>query len=760
MPYSIQFTDSTNPSKPAITVADGSLNQQTSLTFVGQGYSGYASVFAGDLLHLLENFAAASAPANPVQGQLWYDTSTGNNLLRVYDGAGNWPEAGSIKRAGKSSLTSTNGVPDILNSNIGDLWVDTDSSQLYLFSGSTWLLIGPQFSAGQKTGPLVETIVDTNNVSHNVISLYASSTGGASYRIAVVSADAFTPKATLDGYPKGISVGVNMYGIDLNTGVSSSKMIGTADSASKLVYQGTAVDGSNFLRSDIASTTNNPFNVRDPNGIAIGADLLFTLSQGTGTYLISSKNLSNSIDFVVNNNFILHLDPTGKVGLGPGMITPTTALSVAGVVTSGAYISGTGTTGTSYPGGLNITDGTQAGTSVFGVVSTGTQAGITSSLPLTSTNSITANSFQVGSGATAGPVILPPATTGTALYDIGSVSQPFRNIYAQSFVGSFTGNFNGIVTGSVTGTADSLTTPIVFKLEGDVTSSDSGTPFTGQSATGYAILNTSIGSSYITNQTAATSTNAADQFVMYQPGSKTVVSITKSQFLKLDSVLGTSSYGTPVGTVIAWAGDSSITSIPTGWLLCDGSEISTSTYHKLFTVIGYMYGATRLGVNTFTLPDLRGRFILARNSMNNLSEVANYVQAQNSSNSNVNTGAQAGINIYGVTDISASTTGSFSGYQSIVLTVSQLPQHTHTVTDPGHQHIDPYAEGGVPFDQVPGTYGAAGSSATDSDQYRYYTSKEVTGITVGNINSAQTGQAVNIMNPYITMNYIIFTGNI
>ena len=71
MPYSVSFTDSTNPAKPSITVADGSLNSQTSMTFVGQGYAGYASVFAGDLLHLLENFAAASAPVNPVQGQLW-----------------------------------------------------------------------------------------------------------------------------------------------------------------------------------------------------------------------------------------------------------------------------------------------------------------------------------------------------------------------------------------------------------------------------------------------------------------------------------------------------------------------------------------------------------------------------------------------------------------------------------------------------------------------------------------------------------------
>ena len=48
--------------------------------------------------------------------------------------------------------------------------------------------------------------------------------------------------------------------------------------------------------------------------------------------------------------------------------------------------------------------------------------------------------------------------------------------------------------------------------------------------------------------------------------------------------------------------------IPSGWLLCNGAAISRTTYAKLFAAIGTMYGAGD-GSTTFNLPDLRDRFI-------------------------------------------------------------------------------------------------------------------------------------------------------
>ena len=47
---------------------------------------------------------------------------------------------------------------------------------------------------------------------------------------------------------------------------------------------------------------------------------------------------------------------------------------------------------------------------------------------------------------------------------------------------------------------------------------------------------------------------------------------------------------------------------PNGWLECDGSQISRTTYDNLFTKINTTYGAGD-STTTFNLPDLRGEFI-------------------------------------------------------------------------------------------------------------------------------------------------------
>ena len=59
-----------------------------------------------------------------------------------------------------------------------------------------------------------------------------------------------------------------------------------------------------------------------------------------------------------------------------------------------------------------------------------------------------------------------------------------------------------------------------------------------------------------------------------------------------------------VGAVVAFAGSTS----PAGWLLCDGSAVSRTTYAALFAVIGTTYGSGN-GSTTFNLPNLTDRFI-------------------------------------------------------------------------------------------------------------------------------------------------------
>lgn len=60
----------------------------------------------------------------------------------------------------------------------------------------------------------------------------------------------------------------------------------------------------------------------------------------------------------------------------------------------------------------------------------------------------------------------------------------------------------------------------------------------------------------------------------------------------------------PIGTILFGAG---ATTAPTGFLVCDGAEISRTAYPELFSVLGTVWGAGN-GLTTFNLPDARNRF--------------------------------------------------------------------------------------------------------------------------------------------------------
>ena len=60
----------------------------------------------------------------------------------------------------------------------------------------------------------------------------------------------------------------------------------------------------------------------------------------------------------------------------------------------------------------------------------------------------------------------------------------------------------------------------------------------------------------------------------------------------------------PAGFVAAWPGNTP----PDGWLVCNGSAVSRTTYADLFSVIGTTFGAGD-GSTTFKLPDYRGDFL-------------------------------------------------------------------------------------------------------------------------------------------------------
>ena len=94
MAYTIAYTDQAN--KGTITVEDNTINSETSLGLPGRNTTAYGTTIATNFLHLLENFASATEPSTPVEGQLWYDTTPGVEQLKVYDGT-NWVASGGLK---------------------------------------------------------------------------------------------------------------------------------------------------------------------------------------------------------------------------------------------------------------------------------------------------------------------------------------------------------------------------------------------------------------------------------------------------------------------------------------------------------------------------------------------------------------------------------------------------------------------------------------------------------------------------------------
>lgn len=113
---------------------------------------------------------------------------------------------------------------------------------------------------------------------------------------------------------------------------------------------------------------------------------------------------------------------------------------------------------------------------------------------------------------------------------------------------------------------------------------------------------------------------------------------------------------TPPGTVAAFAGDS--VSLPGGWLICDGSTVSETTFANLFAVIGTTYNTGGEPGGDFRLPDLRGRVAMGMDNFGTSEGAANRV-----------------------TDAQADVLGGTLGAEEVTLTLGQMPSHTHSYDD-------------------------------------------------------------------------------
>jgi microcystin-dependent protein len=156
-----------------------------------------------------------------------------------------------------------------------------------------------------------------------------------------------------------------------------------------------------------------------------------------------------------------------------------------------------------------------------------------------------------------------------------------------------------------------------------------------------------------------------------------------------------------VGEIRMFAGNFA----PAGWFFCDGSLISIAEYETLFNLIGTTYGGD--GQSTFALPDLRGRVPIHQGS--------------------------TGSNNYAI--------GEMAGVETVTLTTSQIPLHTHTML----------ANSTAASSANPDNNVYAATSGFDA----YIAAPDGGTMPAGTVGSAGGSQPHTNMQPYLCMNFII-----
>ncbi|WP_316746931.1 phage tail protein [Pedobacter gandavensis] len=161
---------------------------------------------------------------------------------------------------------------------------------------------------------------------------------------------------------------------------------------------------------------------------------------------------------------------------------------------------------------------------------------------------------------------------------------------------------------------------------------------------------------------------------------------------------------------------------PRGWALCDGQMLPIQQNSALFALLGTQFGGN--GTQNFGVPDLRGRAPIG--------------QGQG-------------------TDLSPRTMGKTTGTESITISTTQMPSHTHVATVTNALNAN--AKEGTLTAPVSGSSLAA-MVDTSVNKILSYNSEAPTISTAGaspTITNAPTGNGlpISVMQPTLVINYCI-----
>jgi hypothetical protein len=235
MAYTINKTDGS----VVATITDGTVDTSTTLALFGKSYSGFGEALNENLVKLIENSSSTSASA-------------------------------------------------------GDLWVDSDDDQLYLYTGSAWLLAGPVYASGQTlSGWKIETLASSGG-NKVVSSMYAGNT-----RVAILSKESFTPSVTQTGFAQifaGITLNSTLGAVFSGQTTSAASL----DVSSTTNTSGTVIAGGNFLRADASDTTTGALTIDNDTGVIIGGAQELTISVSSNNVTLAQT--SENKDFTISTN--------------------------------------------------------------------------------------------------------------------------------------------------------------------------------------------------------------------------------------------------------------------------------------------------------------------------------------------------------------------------------------------------------------------------------------------------------------------------
>ena len=398
------------------------------LDLFGKNYPLYGQWLDENFVRLLQNFANSTAPTKPLPGELWYDTGSG--FLKIYTGTV-W------KLVSPVLVSNTAPISNSFGSVIGTQWWDVVNYQLNTWNGTGWTLIGPAYKQPEGvSGAIVEDILDTVGGTHTVIKFYHNNNV-----VAISSYDAaftISPANPVPGF------GTIAPGFTLATGIANEvEFVGSATNAKML---GNVV-AANYARTDIVPTFSSNILIANGN---ISID---SAPSGTARYYNN----------VLNANVSIWANVGGTATALIRMVGSDTSTRVYGPFIASSSI-------TAY--GVTSTGATGTGNMVFSANST---------LTGTTTTSIITTSALQNTSLMAGRVVY--STTGGTETDSGNLTFDGSTLSANNLSVSY----NATITGNLYATGNVIS-------QGPFIASSSITAYgvtsTGATGTGQLVFNT------------------------------------------------------------------------------------------------------------------------------------------------------------------------------------------------------------------------------------------------------------------------------